>query len=341
MAKKAAANSDAIYQIKVTIEGSKPPIWRRLLVPANLNLGDLHQILQVAMGWTDSHLHQFLVGEKTYGTPDPNMDWTLDEDRVKLAQIVTGEKFKFRYEYDFGDSWLHAILVEKILPAEPGKPYPICVKGKGNCPPEDCGGIWGFYDFVEAMANPKHPEHKNLKEWYGGDFDPEAFDIDEVNRILTGGGVSRPKKAMEATVLACRLRAESSGNRPKRRLRIGPARGRGEVELEPLLPGEPDEVPVVDEPSAVDVAQLVEHDPSRGPEASRAVLSSSTSSWEVESGKDKARSTSRARACGDSGRSQGRGCRRGEPRAARLARYSGRESHQEIPHPDNFADQHS
>jgi Plasmid pRiA4b ORF-3-like protein len=188
MAKKSAANSGTIYQIKVTLEGSKPPIWRRLLVPANLNLGDLHQILQVAMGWTDSHLHQFQVGEKSYGVPDPNMDWTLDEDRVKLAQIVKGEKSRFRYEYDFGDSWSHAILVEKILPAEPGKPYPICVKGKGCCPPEDCGGIWGFYEFVEAMANPKHAEHKNLKEWYGDDFDPEAFDIDDVNRILKGGG---------------------------------------------------------------------------------------------------------------------------------------------------------
>jgi Plasmid pRiA4b ORF-3-like protein len=188
MAKKSAANSGTIYQLKVTLEDSKPPIWRRLLVPASLNLGDLHQILQVAMGWTDSHLHQFIVGEKTYGMPDPDTDWTLDEDRVKLAQIVSGEKFRFRYEYDFGDSWLHLILVEKILPAEPGKPYPICVKGKGNCPPEDCGGIWGFYDFVEAMANPKHPEHENLKEWYGDDFDPEAFDIDDVNRILTGGG---------------------------------------------------------------------------------------------------------------------------------------------------------
>jgi hypothetical protein len=186
--KKAPAHQGPIYQVKVTLEGSKPPIWRRLLLPADLNLGDLHYILQIAMGWTDSHLHQFHVGEKVYGVPHPDMDWTLDEEKAKLARIIPGEKFKFRYEYDFGDSWSHLILVEKILPPEPGQKYPICVKGKGNCPPEDCGGVWGFDDFKDAMADPKHPEHENLKEWYGGDFDPEAFDIDEVNRMLTGGG---------------------------------------------------------------------------------------------------------------------------------------------------------
>ena len=188
MAKKKAAASKTAYQMKVTLEGSKPPIWRRLLVPSNLNLGDLHYIIQIAMGWTDSHLHQFHVGDKVYGVPHPDMDWTLDEDKAKLDEIVAGEKFKFRYEYDFGDSWTHIVLVEKVLPAEPGQPYPTCVKAKGNCPPEDCGGVWGFADFVDAMADPKHPEHENLKEWYGGDFDPEAFDLEEVNRMLTGGG---------------------------------------------------------------------------------------------------------------------------------------------------------
>jgi len=188
MAKKKPAGSTTVYQIKVTLENSKPPIWRRLLVPANLTLGDLHYILQIAMGWTDSHLHQFKVGEKVYGVPHPRMEWTLDEDRIELAQIIPGEKSRFRYEYDFGDSWTHLILVEKILPAEPGKTYPICLTGKRNCPPEDCGGVWGFADFVDAMADPKHPEHESLKEWHGEDFDPEAFDLDEVNRMLTGGG---------------------------------------------------------------------------------------------------------------------------------------------------------
>jgi hypothetical protein len=185
--KKAAASATTVYQIKVTLEGSKPTIWRRLLVPANLTLGDLHYIIQIAIGWTDSHLHQFHIGGKYYGVPHPDME-VANEERVKLAQIITGEKFKFRYEYDFGDSWMHAILVEKVLPAEPGQPYPICVKGKMHGPPEDCGGVWGYADFVDAMADPKHPEHKNMREWYGEDFDPEAFDIDEVNRMLAGPG---------------------------------------------------------------------------------------------------------------------------------------------------------
>jgi Plasmid pRiA4b ORF-3-like protein len=191
MARKKSAASAIIYQIKVTLENSKPPIWRRLLVPANLTLGDLHYIIQIAMGWTDSHLHQFIIGEKYYGVPHVEMDMGLemiDEEKVKLAKVITGEKFKFRYEYDFGDSWTHLILVEKVLDAEPGKPYPICVTGKRHCPPEDCGGVWGYADFVEAMANPKHPEHKNMKEWYGEDFDAEAFDLDEVNQMLTGAG---------------------------------------------------------------------------------------------------------------------------------------------------------
>ena len=185
-AKKKAASPTTVYQIKVTLEDSKPPIWRRLLVPPNVTLGDLHYILQIAMGWTDSHLHQFIIGGKYYGVPDPDME-AIDEDRVKLAQIISGEKFKFRYEYDFGDSWSHLILVEKILPAEPGQPYPICLTGKRHGPPEDCGGVYGYDDFVKAMANPKHPEHKSMKEWYGEDFDPEAFDLDEVNAMLTGG----------------------------------------------------------------------------------------------------------------------------------------------------------
>ena len=186
--KKKASGFDTVYQIKITLEGSKPPIWRRLLVPPNLTLSDLHYILQIAMGWTDSHLHEFHVGEKVYGVPHPDMDWTLDEDRVKLSQIVTGEKCKFRYEYDMGDSWSHLILVEKFLPAVPDAPYPICLKGKSHCPPEDCGGIWGFADFVKAMADPAHPDHDELRDWYGGDFDPDDFDLDEVNRMLTGGG---------------------------------------------------------------------------------------------------------------------------------------------------------
>ncbi len=167
-----------IYQIKVTLEGSKPPIWRRLLVPGDVTLAQLHDIIQIAMGWEGYHLHQFIVGDTYYGEPHPDYEPWLemrDERRVRLHQIAPREGMKFRYEYDFGDGWMHQILVEKILPPEPGKVYPVCIKGKRACPPEDVGGIWGYYDFLEAIRNPEHPEHADYLEWIGGEFDPEAF----------------------------------------------------------------------------------------------------------------------------------------------------------------------
>ncbi len=175
-----------IYQIRVTLEDSKPPIWRRILVPGDVTLGRLHDILQVVMGWTDSHLHQFIVEDTYYGEPDPDYGFEMrDERRVRLSQIGPAEA-KFRYEYDFGDSWLHMLVVEKILPPEPGQQYPVCVKGKRVCPPEDVGGIWGYAGFLEAIHDPNHPEHEDYMEWIGGEFDPEAFDLEEINEALRG-----------------------------------------------------------------------------------------------------------------------------------------------------------
>jgi len=184
MAKK-TPDEGTIYQIKVTLKGSKPPIWRRILVPGSVTLAKLHDILQVTMGWTDSHLHQFDVRGTYYGEPHPEYFHEVrDERRVRLDQIVTGEGFRFIYEYDFGDSWEHDLLVEKILPPDPGRQYPVCIKGKGACPPEDVGGIWGYYDFLEAIRDPKHEEHEDYLEWIGGEFDPEAFDLEAVNAEL-------------------------------------------------------------------------------------------------------------------------------------------------------------
>ena len=176
-----------IYQIKVTLEGSQLPIWRRLLVHSDTTLPSLHQIIQAAFGWQDYHLHQFIDGKTFYGEPDPEYPLYVDmrdEQGVTLDQIATGEGFKFRYEYDFGDSWMHQILVEKVLPPEPGQDYPVCVKGRRACPPEDVGGIWGYYDFLEAIADPDHEEHESYLEWIGGGFDPEAFDLEEANEAL-------------------------------------------------------------------------------------------------------------------------------------------------------------
>jgi hypothetical protein len=176
-----------IYQLKVTLEGSKPPIWRRLQVAEDTTLGELHDIIQVAMGWTDSHLHQFIVGGTYYGLPDPDWDdlhEMRDERQFRLDEIAAKEGTKFRYEYDFGDSWLHEVLVEKIMSPAPEEEYPLCVKGRRACPPEDVGGIWGYEEFLEAIRDPKHPEHEEYLEWIGGPFDPEEFDLDETNEFL-------------------------------------------------------------------------------------------------------------------------------------------------------------
>ena len=116
------------------------------------------------------------------------LDDARDEGRVRIEQVLKSEGAKIRYEYDFGDSWNHDILLEKILTREPGKVYPVCVDGKRACPPEDCGSVPGYYTLCEAMADPKHPDRKNLLEWLGDEpYDPEAFDLNEINEILTGG----------------------------------------------------------------------------------------------------------------------------------------------------------
>jgi hypothetical protein len=184
-----AAGMSKIYQLKVSLMDSKPPIWRRLQVPADITLDRLHRVIQVAMGWTDTHLHQFVAGDTTYGVPHPDYDFgVVDERRVKLSRVARGEKARLRYDYDFGDDWRHQLLVEKVLPAEPGVRYPRCLAGKRHCPPEDCGGVWGYADFVEAVRDPGHPDHQEMLEWAGGEFDPEAFDVEETNRALDEEG---------------------------------------------------------------------------------------------------------------------------------------------------------
>ncbi len=178
-------SSKSIYQIKVTLQYSNPPIWRRLLVAGNATLLDLHKIIQVAMGWTNSHLHQFIIDGEYYSIPSEDY-WepVIDERKYQIANIAPGEGSKFIYEYDFGDSWEHVIIVEKIQPIDPEKKYPFCMAGERVCPPEDVGGIGGFTVFLDAMKNPKHEEHESYMEWHGGPYDPEAIDLDKINKTL-------------------------------------------------------------------------------------------------------------------------------------------------------------
>ncbi|HVS38764.1 MAG TPA: plasmid pRiA4b ORF-3 family protein [Gemmataceae bacterium] len=178
----------AVYPLKITLDHIRPPIWRRVQVK-DCSLADLHYVIQTSMGWYNSHLHIFEIAKEQYGDPEQWQDamWghdVADEGKVKLGRLVGAGVKKFHYEYDMGDSWGHTIQVEKMLPAEAGVHYPPCVDGKRACPPEDCGGPWGYGGFLDAVQNPRNPQHEEMREWVGGSFDPEAFDLDAVNRRL-------------------------------------------------------------------------------------------------------------------------------------------------------------
>jgi hypothetical protein len=189
MPTKKIENPEEIYQIKVTLLGTSPPIWRRLLVPATLTLEQLHDVLQLAIGWEDCHMHDFRIGQKRFGKHGPD-DRLMgphaigNERTVRLFSVLGKVGAKAVYTYDFGDSWEHAIVVEKVLPPEASHAYPACVEGKRHAPPEDCGGVPGFYNLLEAIGDPKHDQHEETRDWLGDDFDPEAFSVDEVNQRL-------------------------------------------------------------------------------------------------------------------------------------------------------------
>jgi len=175
----------AALQIKVTLEGIRPPIWRRLVVHGDATLAQLHVVLQVAMGWGDCHLHCFRIGGARYGPTDHGgLDMgEVDESKVRVAGVLAmGERGI--YEYDFGDSWEHQLLVEKADAPIAPIGLATCTAGKRSCPPEDCGGFWGYANLLEAIADPGHEEHEELLEWLGEDFDPERFDKDAVNAVL-------------------------------------------------------------------------------------------------------------------------------------------------------------
>lgn len=177
-------STNKILQLKITLKGIKPPIWRRVLVSEQMTLLDLHQVIQAVFLWDDYHLHEFKIRNVLYGDPQDSelMDYVKeDEFLYQLSDFNFNKGSQFTYLYDFGDSWLHAVLVEKVLPFDKKTRLPQFIDGKRATPPEDVGGEFGYSNLIEAMNDPNHDAHRELLMWSGGDFDPESLDKNLVN----------------------------------------------------------------------------------------------------------------------------------------------------------------
>jgi hypothetical protein len=190
--KRAAKNTANCYQFKITLVDSHPPIWRRILVP-DTTLDDLHEYIQTAMGWTNSHLHQFEIRRKVYGDPMLLEDGFGDIEFIDSLKTTLGDLFggprpphRFTYEYDFGDGWRHEIEFEGVNEPPQVEKAPCCLGGSRCCPPEDIGGIWGYEEFLSAIRNPEHEEHESYMEW-AGEFDPDAFSAAEATKAMRAG----------------------------------------------------------------------------------------------------------------------------------------------------------
>lgn len=177
-----------IVQLKITLAHTKPPIWRRVLVDKKTSFFELHHIIQIAMGWENCHLFEFKVHSYRIGEPDIDDSYAphklVDANTVTLESVLTEAQESFVYEYDFGDGWVHNLKVEKYLPRDAKTTYPLCIKGAQNCPPEDCGGVGGYYYMLDALSDKKHPEYREMKTWLGSSYDAGLFDLDETNTFL-------------------------------------------------------------------------------------------------------------------------------------------------------------
>ena len=174
--------------LKISLSGISPPIWRRIIVTDDIFLEDLHLMRQAAMGWLNYHLHEFEINGTRFAPPDPEDDSfgyeSVDSTSKRLRDVFLLDGTKFHYTYDFGDNWEHIITVEKIEPARPDIEYPICIKGKRNAPPEDCGGTPGYYNLLEILADPLNQEYSEMKDWVGEDYDPEFFSVEDCNKQI-------------------------------------------------------------------------------------------------------------------------------------------------------------
>jgi hypothetical protein len=183
--KPAAKDSGGdIFVLRIDLARLKPAIWRRVEVPGTITLYRLHQVLQIAFDWTDSHLHGFAIGTALYGPGDSDSFGfgvqEHDERKSRLGEVAAAGD-RFTYTYDFGDDWIHGIKVEKVTKPMAGLTYPRCTAGKNAAPPEDCGGPWGYAEMLQTLSEPVHPEREEMLEWLGDDFDPKACDLEEIN----------------------------------------------------------------------------------------------------------------------------------------------------------------
>ena len=177
----ATKKTDGRLRLKISLEDWEPAIWRRVEVDKDLTFKELHRVIQLAMGWEDAHLHEFRVAGLRIRLPrdsDSTFDEqpALPEDTAKLGVWLSGQR-KFRYWYDFGDDWWHTIAIETRLPPDPAAPRAVLVAGEGACPPENCGGVYGYTNLLEVLKDPEHEDHEEMREWLGDDFDPNVFDL--------------------------------------------------------------------------------------------------------------------------------------------------------------------
>jgi hypothetical protein len=179
----------SVYQLKITLAEVKPSVWRRVIVPSSVLLAELHDIVQIAMGWENAHVHQFTRKIPRGEIAGPKSRAAIKtESRIQVDELLLHEKDSLLYEYDFGDGWVHDIVLEKIMPASADLRVPSCVAGARACPPEDCGGAYRYAELQRAIQDASHPEHEETVEWIGDEFDPEFFDLEEVNRQLAPFG---------------------------------------------------------------------------------------------------------------------------------------------------------
>ena len=178
-----------IYLLRIQLLHVVPAVWRKVLVPGSIKLNKLHSVLLNVMGWEGGHLHEFIFEQGRYGTPDPyhpDFDTEVQDDTKITLVKALGPFASFTYLYDFGDGWEHIVTIDEIYPPDPEFKHPKCIDGQNACPPEDVGGPWGYQDFLEAISDTKHENHKEMMEWCGGSFDPKQFDLAGVNEIFSG-----------------------------------------------------------------------------------------------------------------------------------------------------------